>query len=70
MMSGAAKTKTELAELTGNSTAYMSMIASLCTLSPDIVDGICSGEIHVTLETLKKIKTPIWSEQHRLLGLD
>ena len=40
-------------------------------LSPYIVEKIAAGDLpHVSLETLMKLQTPLWAEQHKALGID
>ena len=49
----------------------LTRIVRLGHLSPYIVEKIASGDLpHISLETLMKIQTPIWSEQHKVLGID
>ena len=35
------------------------------------LDKIAAGDLpHISLETLMKIQTPVWAEQHKALGID
>ena len=40
-------------------------------LSPVIIEKLTNGDLmHVSIQRLKDLHTPIWSEQHKLLGIE
>ena len=51
--------------------SYLTRVIRLGYLSPYIVEKIAAGDLpHISLETLMKIQTPVWAEQHKALGID
>ena len=51
--------------------SYLTRVIRLGYLSPYIVEKIAAGDLpHVSLETLMKLQTPLWAEQHKALGID
>ena len=65
------KTRTKMAQHYGVDSSYLTRVIRLGYLSPEIVERITHGQlIHMTVDRLQKIQTPIWSEQHRELGIE
>ena len=61
--------KKSLADALGLSAVYLGRVLRLASLSPRIVEKVMSGELNVSVTQLMEITTPIWTEQHRQLGL-
>ena len=61
----------EMAEHLRIDSSYLTRVIRLGYLSPYIVEKIAAGDLpHISLETLMKIQTPVWAEQHKALGID
>lgn len=69
LTSGTYADKKSLADALGLSGAYLGRVLRLMTLSPRIVEKVIAGELEISVTKLMEITTPVWSEQHRQLGL-
>ena len=64
-------TRFKMAEHLRIDSSYLTRVIRLGYLSPYIVEKIAAGDLpHVSLETLMKLQTPLWAEQHKALGID
>lgn len=70
LLSGKAKTLTELAKKEGVTQRYLSSLIHLAFLTPDIVEAISKGNVppDMSLETLKRGFSLDWKKQRQLLG--
>ena len=69
LTSGTYADKKSLADALGLSAVYLGRVLRLASLSPRIVEKVMSGELNISVTQLMEITTPIWTEQHRQLGL-
>lgn len=61
----------KMAESLGIDSSYLARMLHLAYLSPTIIEKVVSGELPlVSVKTLWQIPTPVWSEQHKALGID
>ena len=70
LLSGKAKTLTEIAEKEGVTQRYLSSLIHLAFLAPTIVEAISKGNVppDLSLEKLKRRLPLNWQEQYRHLG--
>ena len=70
LATGVYRDKKSLADALGLSQSYLGRALRLATLSPVIVEKIMLGDLpDISVTKLISLATPIWSEQHRLLGI-
>lgn len=71
LASGVYESVIDLSRATGMDNSYLTRLLHLPYLAPDILQAVVEGTYpgNVSLEKLRSITTPIWSEQHEQLGL-
>lgn len=61
----------KMAESIGVDSSYLARTLHLAYLSPKIVEKLVAGELPLaSVKSLTEIQTPVWSEQHKALGID
>jgi site-specific DNA recombinase len=71
LVSGVYPSKKDLSRSIGVHSSTISRLTRLCFLSPTIIEGLATGKFtHLSINKMIPVTTPIWSEQHALLGIE
>jgi len=71
LVEGVYPSKKELSRALGIQSSKVSRVTRLCFLSPMIIEGLATGRFpKLSVTKMVEVSTPIWSEQHALLGIE